>query len=605
MLKKAEPLEISKNKKEIKPAHKRTKVNYKNKLVNVREKICKAQSFPESKTILSGFLAVLIIVSAIITGFMAILETEKDFYLKNFVTFAIIEIIFGSILLGEFILRLLTCEFDSDYKGFKWKQLKYLTTFTGIIDLVSAVSIIILMITFATPELIHLARILRLICFLKIMRYSPSFEIIWSVLVRKKEEILITMMLSLLLMFFASIFIYLAEHEAQPDKITNLFSSMWFTAINLFTIGYGDITPITPLGKLISVVIAVLGITLFLLPASVIASGFIDEIQERFPKTEECPQCGKTLQREAFLLNLDEKKKGRKSKIFTQATQVLEAEKCKELNLTTKQAKQHKCYNLLQYNFPKTLGQVYTFFFFMVVITFNVLSIMAETNPKLSQELRPALAGVYLFSFIIFLLDYLLRVWSCVQSEDKKYEDSLKGRLKYMGGGLAVVDLIVVIGLFLKLLMPNQQLILIPMIFIVFKVAHHIDIFFVVRIVLKYARREFISSLLIGFIFVVFASTAIYYAENEAQPDKFSSILAAAWCCVITFTTVGFGDIYPITTLGRFLTIAFSFLGVALFTLPAGLLGASFFTGMKEYRLHKVCPKCGFVLSKPKLSSKK
>lgn len=568
---------------------------------NIKEKIFKFQNFPESKTFFSGLLAVIFIFASIITGFMAILETEAGVYLKYFVIFAVIEVIFGCVLLADFLFRLWTCDHNPEYKHNKQKQLKYLTTFTGIIDLISAISFIILIITFSAPELIHLARVLRLVSFLKIIRYSPSFEIIWSVLKRKKEELLITMMLSLLLMFFASIFIYLAEHEAQPDKITNLFSSMWFTAINLFTIGYGDITPITPIGKLISVIVAILGITLFLLPASVIASGFIDEIEERFPKTEVCPNCGKTLQKDAFLLDLSSKKKGRQSKIVTQVTQVLEAEKFKEPKLSPSQEKQRKCYNLLQYTFPKTLGQVCTFFFFMFVITINVLSIMVETNPTLSQEQRPTLTGVYLFSLIVFVLDYLIRAWSCVQSEDKKYEDSLEGRLKYMRSGMAIVDLIVIAGLFLKLLIPNQLLILIPMIFIVFKVGHFIDIFFVVRIVFKNARKEFISSLLLGIIFVIFTSTAIYYAENKAQPDKFSSILSAAWFCMITFTTVGFGDVYPITTLGRFLTICFAFLGVALFTLPAGLLGASFFTGMKEYRLHRICPKCGFILSKPKI----
>ncbi len=107
-------------------------------------------------------------------------------------------------------------------------------------------------------------------------------------------------------------------------------------------------------------------------------------------------------------------------------------------------------------------------------------------------------------------------------------------------------------------------------------------------IIFKDTKREFIGAIQICIIFLIFSSAAIYFVENSAQPNKFSSIPATLWFGIITFTTTGFGDVYPVTTAGRFLTICFAFVGVALFTLPAGLLGASFFSSMQEYRLHNI-----------------
>ena len=128
-----------------------------------------------------------------------------------------------------------------------------------------------------------------------------------------------------------------------------------------------------------------------------------------------------------------------------------------------------------------------------------------------------------------------------------------------------------------------------------------IDVFSVSGLIFKETKREFLGTLFICIIFLIFSSAAIYYVENSAQPNKFSSIPATLWFGIVTFTTTGFGDMYPVTTLGRFMTVCFAFVGVALFTVPSGILGASFFSSMQEYRLHKICPNCGYILSKPKI----
>ncbi|MFX1387707.1 MAG: ion channel [Promethearchaeota archaeon] len=175
-----------------------------------------------------------------------------------------------------------------------------------------------------------------------------------------------------------------------------------------------------------------------------------------------------------------------------------------------------------------------------------------------------------------------------------------------MARPLSILDLIVII-LFLPLLDPTfaftgeLSLLLLLRFIVVFKISHFTDIFNVIFDIFAENRKVFVTSLLMCFLFLLFSSAALYYVEGAAQPNKISNIFEAMWLGIVTYTTLGYGDIYPVTTIGRFLLVVFAFAGVALFTLPAGILGSSFFSSMKKYRLHKVCPKCGHILEKPKI----
>ncbi|MFX1340603.1 MAG: ion transporter, partial [Promethearchaeota archaeon] len=574
----------------------------------LKEQCFDGLNFPESKSVLARCMAFFLISASIMSGIISILETEENLAIR----YSSIFFIFGIILVGifslEYALRLWSSEINPKYKDVKLKRLKFIISFKGIIDLGSAILFFLALIIIGNYEWMEGLRILRVIALFKLIRYSESFQIIFDVILRKKEELLITFMLSLLLLFFGSILMYVAEHEAQPDKFTNLFSSMWFTAINLFTIGYGEMVPKTPLGKVISGVVSVLGITLFLLPASVIGSGYIDELKERNPQYEVCPNCNTTIQKEALFRDIYKKRRGRLPKIIKQ---VLEAEKAKELpKLTPQQQIKRKYYNLIQFRFPRGMSQIIVFLFFMTFITLNVLAIMVETNPQLSKELRPVLNTVYIVSIIVFTSEYALRIWSCAGSEKEAYQDPTHGKWNYLKSPLAIVDLIVIIALYLMLI-PGQlvpgtrQFFLILLMFVVFKIGHFIDVFSISGLIFKDTKREFLSTMFICFLFLIFTSSTIYFFEHRAQPHKFSSILATLWFGIVTLTTTGFGDVYPVTTAGRFLTVCFAFIGVALFTLPAGILGSSFFSSMQEYRLHRICPKCGFILSKPKIINNK
>lgn len=139
-------------------------------------------------------------------------------------------------------------------------------------------------------------RLFRLIRLLKIGRYSSSLRTLINVLKRKKEELIISVFSIFILLIIVSSLMYFIEHKAQPEAFSSIPASMWWGIITLTTVGYGDVYPVTIVGKLYGSFIAFLGIGLFALPAGILASGFAEEIhQSKVDNSETCPHCGKSL----------------------------------------------------------------------------------------------------------------------------------------------------------------------------------------------------------------------------------------------------------------------------------------------------------------------
>ncbi len=130
----------------------------------------------------------------------------------------------------------------------------------------------------------RLRRVFRVFRLFKMTRYIESIRTFHNVFRAKKTELIVTAVLIFLLLIFASSAMYAVENEAQPDKFSSIPETLWWGVVTLTTIGYGDVYPITPLGKLIGGVIALLGIGLFALPTGILASGFSEELQKRQKK---------------------------------------------------------------------------------------------------------------------------------------------------------------------------------------------------------------------------------------------------------------------------------------------------------------------------------
>lgn len=237
------------------------------------------------------FIFVLIILNAI----AVILETVKSIeqnYSEYFFWFEIFSVIVFTI---EYLLRVWACTSQEEYSHPFYGRLKFIFTPLALIDLL-AILPFYLSFTAIDLRFIRTLRLFRLMRVMKLVRYSSSISLLGKVLKSRKEELIVTASIVLLLMILSASFMYFAEHEAQPEAFPDIPSSMWWAIVTLTTVGYGDIFPVTALGKIFAAIIAILGIGMFALPTGILGASFIEELEKRRTEQNVCPHCGKELE---------------------------------------------------------------------------------------------------------------------------------------------------------------------------------------------------------------------------------------------------------------------------------------------------------------------
>lgn len=174
---------------------------------------------------------------------------------------------------------------------------KYVTSFMGIVDLISIVPFFLPFLIKIDLRILRTLRLFRLLRLLKLKRYFKSLSIIKNVVLKTKNEILVTIFLVFILLILASTLMYNIEKNAQPEAFKNIGQAMWWAVATLTTVGYGDIYPVTGIGKILSAFIALLGIGIVALPTGIISSAYIEEVRKLRLKNEEfnCPHCGKEI----------------------------------------------------------------------------------------------------------------------------------------------------------------------------------------------------------------------------------------------------------------------------------------------------------------------
>jgi voltage-gated potassium channel len=147
---------------------------------------------------------------------------------------------------------------------------------------------------------IRAIRLVRLLRVFKLNRYMEALAGIGEVFQKKSQELVASSMFICLLLLLSSLLMYHAEHDAQPEKFRNAFSGLWWAVATLTTVGYGDIYPITALGRFLGAIIAILGIGMVAIPTSILSSGFVEHFSRRIKSTAptHCPHCGKELPHE-------------------------------------------------------------------------------------------------------------------------------------------------------------------------------------------------------------------------------------------------------------------------------------------------------------------
>ena len=188
----------------------------------------------------------------------------------------------------------------------------------------------------------------------------------------------------------------------------------------------------------------------------------------------------------------------------------------------------------------------------MTLILLNVVAVVLSTVHSIRSAVPNFFTLFDRISVLIFAVEYVLRAWCCV--ENPRYARPIVGRLRYLVTPLALVDLVAIVPLFLPMVGADfksvRALRLLRMLR-VFKFSRYSRGVHVMLEVLKKRKEELVAALGMLVTLLIVASTVVYYAEREAQPQEFSSIPVSMWWGIATLTTVGYGDIAPVTMLGR------------------------------------------------------
>ena len=222
---------------------------------------------------LFDWFIVLIIILNILTVFLDTFEELSG--LKPL--FRVTETVTVSVFCIEYILRIWTAGYlYPNKKGVK-AQLRFLHSFDGIIDLLTILPFFFLdgFIVF------RMLRVVRIFHLFRVNAHYDSFHVITSVLIEKKNQIISSVFIIIVLMLASSLGIYSAEHDAQPEAFRNAFSGIWWSVSTLLTVGYGDIYLITVIGKIMAILIAFLGVGVVAIPTGIISAGFVEQYTKK------------------------------------------------------------------------------------------------------------------------------------------------------------------------------------------------------------------------------------------------------------------------------------------------------------------------------------
>ena len=224
---------------------------------------------------ISRFLDYFIVIVIFVNIAVLFMETFEVF--EPYMTvLKIIEAVTIGIFIVEYILRLWTADFL--YPGYSRIKAagRFIISFDGVVDLLTILPFFFLS-GFVGFRILRVVRIFRLF---RVNASYDSFNVIANVFKKKKNQIFSSVFIILMLMLVSSLCIYSAEHEAQPELYKNAFSGIWWSLSTIFTVGYGDIYPITPLGQIMTVVITFLGVGAVAIPTGIISAGFVEEYRE-------------------------------------------------------------------------------------------------------------------------------------------------------------------------------------------------------------------------------------------------------------------------------------------------------------------------------------
>jgi voltage-gated potassium channel len=262
-----------------------------------------------------------------------------------------------------------------------------------------------------------------------------------------------------------------------------------------------------------------------------------------------------------------------------------------------------KIFNVIDEKNKETrLSRIFDFFI-IGLITLNVVAIIFESFESLRLTYKQEFYYFEIFSVAVFSVEYLLRLLTA----DLKYPNktTIGAMISFVKSPLALIDLFAILPTYLPLLIPIDlrfiRILRLLRITRLFKINRYSRSLKLIGDVFREKRSDLGITVFVTFILLVIASTLMYHIEGQEQPEAFPNIVASFWWAVATLTTVGYGDVYPITAWGKFISGIIALLGIGLVALPTGILSSAFIekiNGKKTENNSETCPICGQKIKK-------
>lgn len=246
--------------------------------------------------------------------------------------------------------------------------------------------------------------------------------------------------------------------------------------------------------------------------------------------------------------------------------------------------------------------------FISALIILSVIAIILESYAPLRERFGSIFSAFEWITVFIFSTEYILRIWTA----DLRYPGLGKAaaRLKFICSPMGIVDLVAILPFYLPFVLAFDmrfvRLLRILRLLRVLKLKRHSRALAIIAQIFYEKRSELSITLFVTFILLLVSSSVMYNLEHQAQPEAFPNIISSFWWAIATLTTVGYGDVYPITAWGKFFGGIIALLGIGMVALPTGIISAAFIEGLAQEKEQKsdnnpaqslegynFCPCCG------------
>jgi len=231
------------------------------------------------------------------------------------------------------------------------------------------------------------------------------------------------------------------------------------------------------------------------------------------------------------------------------------------------------------------LGKSVNFSLFVLIFA-NVVAIVLESEVTLEEQYYDEFRMFDVFSVVVFTIEYFARLWSCIdlpKNTDKK--SAFKTRLKYMITPMAIIDLLAILPFYLSMfIVLDLRFLRVLRLLRIFKLTRYSAAMRILTSVLKEEMPALVAAYFIMFTIIILASSGIYLLEHKVQPEEFGSIPSAMWWAVTTLTTVGYGDVTPITKAGKVFGGIITLVGISMVALPTGIIASGFSNTFRRNR---------------------